>query len=179
MMILNLNLLSPNKKNRNEHVIRFLFIKNMLEISLFVAAIVAIALLLSWMVLQEDFNNLSSSSILVNQGFSSYNQEVRKINQITHSVVTSGQNFQPIASDLLELANTMPTGIKLSTLDLDRPNLKMTLSGVAKSRDDLLNYQEKIKEISWVDKIDTPASQLFQKENIDFGFTITLKKETK
>ncbi len=177
MMILNLNLLSPVKKTRNEHVIRFLFIKNMLEVSLFVAAIVATALLLSWLVLQDDFNNLSGSSILINQGFSGYNQEIRKINQTNRNIVLAGQDFQPITAKLLELTNTMPVGIKLSSLNLERTELKLVLSGAAKTRDNLLDYQEKIKKISWVEKIDTQASQLFQKENINFEFTITIKKE--
>jgi len=177
MMILNLNLLSPIKKYRNEHVVRFLFIKNMLEMSLFVIAIIATSLLLSWIVLQDDFNNLSSSSILVNQGMTGYNQEVRKINQINRAVVLAGEHFNSVTTELLELVNAVPTGIKLSSLNLDRPSFKLILSGTAKDRNDLLNYQEKIKEISWVEKIDTPASQLFQKENINFEFTITIKKE--
>ncbi len=176
-MILNLNLLSPHKKIRNEHVIRFLFTKNMLEISLFVVAIIATSLLLSWIVLQDDFNNLSGSSILINQGFSSYNQEVRKINEINRSVVMAGKQFSSITAKLLELSRAIPAEIKLSSLNIDQPNLKLILSGTAKNRNNLLNFQEKIKEISWVEKIDTPASQLFQKENINFEFTITLKKE--
>jgi Tfp pilus assembly protein PilN len=151
----------------------------MLEISLFVIAIIATALLLSWIVLQDDFNSLSGSAILVNQGFSNYSQEVRKINQINRSVVMAGQNFTSVTDNLLELANTIPAGIKLSSLNLDRPALKLILSGTAKDRNDLLNYQEKIKEVSWVEKIDTPASQILQKETINFEFTITLKKEKK
>lgn len=176
-MILNLNLLSPAKKNGNEHVIRFIFIKNMLEISLFVAAILAIALLLSWKILQDDFNNLAGSAILVNQEFSSYNQEIRKINQINRNIVSAGKTFQPITAELVELAEITPPGVKLSSLNLDKPNLKLILSGMAKNRDDLLNYQEQIKKILWVDEIETPSSQLFQKENINFEFSIMIKKD--
>ena len=176
-MILNLNLLSPAKKRGNEHVISFIFIKNMLEISLFVATILAIALLLSWDVLQNDFNNLSASAVLVNQEFSGYNQEIRKINQIDRNIVSAGKTFHPITIELVGLAEISPSGVKLSSLNLDRPNLKLVISGMAKNRDDLLNYQEQIKKILWVDKIETPTSQLFQKENINFEFSITIKKD--
>lgn len=176
-MILNLNLLSPQKKIRNEHVTRFLFIKNMLEVTLFVIAIIANALLLSWIVMQNNFNNLSSSAILVNQGFSSYNQEIYKINQIDRSIVTAGKYFNPIIPQLLEFTKTVPNGIKLSSINWDRLNLKLIISGTAKNRNDLLNYQEEIKKITWIEKIETPSSQILQKENINFEFTITLKKE--
>ena len=149
----------------------------MLEISLFVAAILAIALLLCWEILQDDFNNLSASAILVNQEFSGYNQEIRKINQTDRNIVNAGKTFHPIASELIGLAEITPPGIKLSSLNLDRPNLKLILSGMAKNRDDLLGYQERIKKVLWVDKIETPTSQLFQKENINFEFSITIKKD--
>lgn len=175
MMILNLNLLSPVKKMRNEHLVRFLFVKNLLEMSLLVAALLATSLLLSWLTLQDEFNNLSISTMLVNKGYSGYSQEIRKINKINHDITLSGQGYAALSPQLLELINTVPAGVKLNSLSFDRTNNKLILSGVAKERENLLSYQEKIKELLWIEKLESPSSQLFQKENVDFEWTIKLK----
>jgi len=175
MMIINLNLLSPSKKTRNEHVVRFLFLKNLLEMSLLVAALLATCLLLSWVILQEEFNNLSSSTMLVDRGYSSYGQEIRRINKINHDVTLSGKNYFALSPQLLELIDTVPVEIKLNSLNIDRTNNKLVIIGVAKQRETLLVYQDRIKELSWVADLGSPTSQLFQKENVDFEWTIKIK----
>ena len=80
MLNVTLNLIPPDKKNHLKNLVRFIFIREILEIIIFISAMLAISLLWSWMVLQDQFNNLANSAILVNRDYSKYNTEIRTIN---------------------------------------------------------------------------------------------------
>ena len=169
-MLLNtaINLLSKDKRTRLEHLTKFIFVRDILEIVLLVYAILAIVLVWSWMVLQEDFNNLAESSVLVNREYSKYNQEIKQVNTTIRNFNQASKYYLPISPKLSEIINFLPKEIKLSSLEFDRTQNKITLSGVALTRDALLQYQTILKSTPWLENIETPTSQLFQKENISF-----------
>ncbi len=169
-MLLNttINLLSKEKRKRLEHLTKFIFIRDILEIVLLVYAILAITLLLSWLVLQENFNNLAGSSVLVNREYSKYNQEIRQVNTSIRNLNQAAKYYAPLSPKIAEIINTLPKDIKINSFELDQAQSKMVLSGTAVTRDALLNYQKILKQINWLENIETPTSQLFQKENINF-----------
>lgn len=169
-MLLNttINLLSKDKRGHLEHLTKFIFVRDVLEIILLVYTILAIILLWSWLVLQEDFNNLAESSTLVNREYSKYNQEIRQVNRDIRGFNQAAKYYSPTAPKLYEVINTLPKDIKINSLELNRAQNKIVLSGTALTRDALLNYQKILKQINWLENIETPTSQLFQKENINF-----------
>ncbi|PIT87729.1 MAG: hypothetical protein COU31_01300 [Candidatus Magasanikbacteria bacterium CG10_big_fil_rev_8_21_14_0_10_40_10] len=175
MMDLKLNLLPPDKKNRLKNLISFIFSKHILEIILIGCCVIAMALIWSWVVLQEGFSELIASSYSVNKEYLSYNQEIKKINIHINGVQKASQNFWPTLPYITQIAQNLPADIKLTALYCDFDNKKMELQGVAKTRDDLVNYQEKLKEISWLGETNTPLSKLFQKNDISFEFKTSLK----
>ena len=69
----------------------------------------------------------------------------------------------------------LPNDIKINSLKIDRPAQTLTIAGTALTRSALLNYQEKLNGASWITQVETPASQLFQKDNINFEFRAKLK----
>lgn len=169
-MLLNttINLLSKEKRKRLEHLTKFIFVRDILEIVLLVYTVLAIALLLSWIVLQENFNNLAGSSVLVNREYSKYNQEIRQVNSNIRDLNQAAKYYTPLSPKLSEIINTLPKDIKINSFELDQTQSRIILSGTAITRDALLNYQKILKQISWLENIETPTSQLFQKENINF-----------
>ena len=58
---------------------------------------------------------------------------------------------------------------------MDRRTQTLVLSGTALTRSALLHYQDVLNGISWITQVETPASQLFQKDNINFEFRAKLK----
>jgi len=176
-MLLNttINLLSKQKRGRLEHLTKFIFVRDILEIVLLIYTMLAITLLWSWIVLQEDFNNLAESSTLVNREYSRYNQEIRDVNSLIRNLNKTSQIYLPLAPKLSEIIQGLPKDIKLNAINIDRNLNNVTFSGTALTRDALLEYQEQIKKIGWLEKFETPASQLFQKENINFEMRAKLK----
>ncbi len=175
MMNLRLNLLSPFKKTKLKNLTRFIFIKEILEIVVLISSLLAIALLLSWWVMVEEFNNISQSTLLINRDYLKYNQEIKKINKTINELNLAGQGYYPLIPRLLELINQLPADIRLTALNIDRRQQTLYLSGVAKNRTALLNFEETLEKLSWVEKVVTPPSTLFQKDNISFEMRTGLK----
>ncbi len=169
-MLLNttINLLSKEKRGRLDHLTKFIFVRDILEIILLVYTILAITLLWSWLVLQENFNSLAESSVLVNREYSKYNQEIKQVNGEIRNFNQVAKYYTPLSPKLAEIIEALPKDIKIGSFEIDRALNKMTLSGTALTRDALLNYQKILKQITWLENIETPTSQLFQKENINF-----------
>ncbi|MFA6424283.1 MAG: hypothetical protein WCV83_03155 [Candidatus Magasanikbacteria bacterium] len=175
MLLSRINLIPPAKKGLLEKLIKFIFFKEMIEIVLLVAAFLSVILLWSWMTLQTQFNDLSQSAMLVNKEYSSYNQEIRKLNATIKQFVSANKGYAPLTPKLLELIQKLPNNIKISSLLIDRKTNIVTISGTAQTRDALLAYQASLKDYSWIDLVQTPTSQLFQKDNVSFEIKATTK----
>ena len=174
-MNIDLNLLPVGKKNRLEYVVNFLLIKDILELIILMGSILASVLIWSWIFLEKDFAALAESAAAINREYYTHNQDVKSINNLVRSINLANQNFIPITPRLKELVSSLPYDIKLSSLSVNRSSQTLTLSGTALTRSALLHYQDILNQIPWITKVETPASQLFQKENINFEFKVQLK----
>jgi len=175
MIRLDINLLPPRKKEKLKFLIKFIFTKEILELIIFFCAIAAIALIWSWLVLQQSLADLASASALVNRDYTSYNKDIRVINTLIKNINKSSAEYQAINPKLIELINNLPTNIKLVSLSLNRQTQTLELQGIASTREDLLNYQTTLKKISWLEEVSTPVSKLFQKTDITFEFKTKIK----
>ncbi len=163
-----INLLPPSKKNLLEKLVKFIFFKEMIEVVLLVAAFLSVVLLWSWFALQIQFNDLSQSSMLVSREYSHYNQEIRKVNSLVKQFNNSNKGYSPLTPKLIELINRLPNDIRLNSLSIDRKNNLVIIAGVAQTRDSLISFQASLKDYTWLETVQTPTSQLFQKENVNF-----------
>ena len=147
----------------------------MVEIILLVAAFLSVVLLWSWFALQNQFNDLSQSAMLVNREYSHYNQEIRKINTLIKQFNSANKNYTPLTAKILELIEKLPNEIKINSLSINQKTNIITISGMAKTRGSLLDYQATLKDYSWLKTVQTPTSQLFQKENVNFEIKASQK----
>lgn len=168
MFLASINLLPTNKKERLSQLVKFIFFKELLEIILLTASFLSIVLLWSWVVMQNQFNDLSQSATLVNKEFSHYNQQIKKINNLIKKFDLSSNNFYPLTPKIVELSQGMPVDIKINSLSIDNETGEIIMVGTAKTRDALLGFQSNLKKYDWLSDIQTPTSQLFQKENVNF-----------
>ena len=174
-MDININLIPVAKKNRLEYVTNFLLIKDILELVIIISSVLAATLIWSWIFLEKDFSILAKSAAAVNREYYAYNQDIKNINNLTRNIVLSSQNYAPITPKLRELIISLPNDIKINSIQMDRRAQTLTITGTAITRSALLRYQDALNEISWITQVEMPASQLFQKENINFEFRAKLK----
>ena len=69
----------------------------------------------------------------------------------------------------------VPENVNLS--DLVTINYGISLAGKAKTRDDFLKFQEKIKAGSCFSDVEVPLSSLVSKENVEFQINLKVKEE--
>jgi len=175
MYNIDLNLLPPRKKKRIKNLIKFIYSKEILQTTILICSLTATVLVWNWIVLQEGFYELTLNSITANPQQFAYNQEIKKINKITKDIGIAGKSYMPISPKLLEITHSVPDSIKINLINLDRKKQTLTLSGTAKTRNDLISYENSFKNISWIEKVEAPISKLFQKDNINFEFKTKLK----
>lgn len=167
-MIVKLNQLDPEKKKKLISMTKFLFVKNMLEFVIIITSLLAVILLWSWLVLVDEFQDLSESALLLSRGFSSQNKEIREVNKSIKMLDLSSKGYLAMTPKILELFQNLPPNIKLKSVDLVRCANDLLLIGTATTRQALLDYKKTLENMSWIVSLDSPTSQLLQKENVDF-----------
>jgi len=175
MMQSTINLLPPSKKTRLKKLVKFILAQNILEWSVLTFSFLAIFILWGWMTLQTQFNYLTSSTLLIDRERIADSEDIKSININSRGLSEAGRDFAVMTDKFLELAEAVPADVRLSSLDIDRQSGATVLNGTARTRDALLNYQDILNGVSWMAGIESPISQLFQRENINFEFKSDLK----
>lgn len=178
MDILSLNLL-PDKQRQYLRLFLWLtWLKNVLTYAFFVLVVLVAFLLLVYNVLVEESQNLAERTAAVNRSYSTYSAQIAEINKKIQGLIFSGEKYRLLSPRFFEMMNGVPADIKLRSLEMDIAGDTLALFGTAQTRTGLLNYEQVLKDLSWVEKVDLPKSQLLQKENIGFQITLTIKPPT-
>lgn len=81
---------------------------------------------------------------------------------------------------LVKIANTASDGIKLSLLELRKNEngfFLIKLSGEAKTRENFLEYEKRLKSIAEIDSIASPVTNLLRESDSKFVLDLNIKKE--
>jgi len=166
----------PQTKKRELLILtRINLIKNFLMHTFNLLFIFLCFLLIFYYNLEQQLTSLNQSSSLVNNSFLEYNKEIIGLNKNIENINIAGEHYQELTPNFLELLNSTPENIKLSSISLSLNKKAIFLPGIAKNREALLTFEEALEEISWIKNVDIPKSQLLQKENISFNIGIEVK----
>jgi Tfp pilus assembly protein PilN len=175
MLPIRLNLLSPDKKHHLKRMALFIFFKNILEIILIIVAVAGVIFIGGRWFLQNYFNDLTEHLVSVGNQKNDTSQRIRHINFVLKDLSLMQKEYQPWTPVIVAIANSIPAEISLDSLVLDRNTNIFTFTGLAKTRADLLNFQDKLQELPFITKVELPLSQLTEKEHIPFIITATVK----
>jgi hypothetical protein len=80
-----------------------------------------------------------------------------------------------------QLTDSLVPGITLNSVAFDAIAQSVTLSGTALTRQNLVAYKEKLGSLPFISNIESPLSDLIQRENINFEFKgkFTISSEVK
>ncbi|OGH72469.1 MAG: hypothetical protein A3I93_02570 [Candidatus Magasanikbacteria bacterium RIFCSPLOWO2_02_FULL_43_22] len=156
-------------------MVRFQFLKNILEVILIVTCVIGIAMLGGEWVLGSYFNELNVTIYSLQNRYAETNQTVKILNEKLKRIEFIQNFYHPITPLLPEIASAVPDGANLTALNIDLKNKIISLTGFAANRDDLLNLQSRLEQILWVEKTDIPVDQLTKKDNINFSFSAAIK----
>lgn len=103
-----------------------------------------------------------------------YEEKFSEINSKISSISKFQEYHLHWARVFYELSALVPEGVFVS--GLTTKDYQVSLVGKAKTRDDLLSFQEKIKSSGCFTEVDIPLSNLVSKENVDFQIDFKLQK---
>jgi hypothetical protein len=115
-----------------------------------------------------------SSTLSKNLG-DNYSQAIKEINSQVSSVTEIQKSFTPLTGLISEIALVTGPGIKMQSFILDRNTDTATFSGIAVSRNSLLEFKAGLENSNMFEKIDFPISNLIQQENIAFNLSAKIK----
>lgn len=96
-----------------------------------------------------------------------FNKEVNDLSNIESKLFSVPQLFEDINSFI-------PEGIKITGLKFLDSDLTIELTGIAETRDVLLELNQKFRDAQFVEKIITPISSFDEKYKISFGIKLQL-----
>ena len=104
----------------------------------------------------------------IKQAITNFNNEVSALTTIQKSLFS-------VPELLKNVFGSMPKGATISSLEFDNKDLSVNISGIANTRETLLNVRKKLEEQPYVQEIIAPLSNFDEKENISFILKLKLK----
>lgn len=168
-----LNLLSPAQKAALRSRVVYAMIERLMIVLVIALLIASVLLTLIKIRLTQNLAEVQERQVLTAE-YGRANNDIRQLNlQITR--IDALQQLAVSPSSLLrDLAERTPAGIVVTGLDFDVKSASMRLNGSAAKREDLLAFETAMRASPFVKELDSPISNLFQKEGINFQFKIVL-----
>lgn len=172
--MLSLNLLTPERKEmfhwrtRTKSVI-FWGIRILSVLFVFSAHFVAINLYLNYEIGKLDKDIASYEDTEKVKEIRQAEESSKKINQTLISINRISEEQVYWSDALEEFIGIIPSNVQIFSIEIGLGG-KFTIAGMAKSRKDLLYFEEKMKYTDEFKDIQLPMENLTKKDNVDFQF---------
>jgi len=165
--MITLNLLSPNKKKELRLMQFYGVAKNLIIFILFITSLVAIVLLLTKMVLQNNFNKIVAENTLTTRYANLFNKDVKEFNQYVRGVGKIQEEYTPWVNFFTHFSQLVPNNIIIYTLNINQD--KILITGLGGTRDELLKFKDELEKSELFSKVAIPLDNLLKKDNVDFS----------
>jgi len=173
--MITINLVPPGYKRELKLFSVFLAIKNIVSLALIGIITVAMGLMTAKVFLQNYFSHLITSTTLNAASNSRFaNNEIRTLKQELTTIQGIQTEYIPWSQLLLELSGQISGGIIITDLNISS-NGQAELSGVAKTRDDLLQFHDRLVGSGLTAEFTIPLVTKLQREDVNFRFPLTIK----
>lgn len=172
MLKITLNLLPPQKKEALRQGFVLAYVQTMVFLFCLIAVLIAAGLVPVRLMLGADHEALLRQTAPESDEFTVSVAEIRDINAFLKRVDGLQTGFVPWSSALGGITELAPAGVRLESLQLMSPNL-VVVSGTAATRADLLAFQQKLSAAPFLSKVDSPLSNILQRQNVRFEIETT------
>lgn len=176
--MLRLNLVSKELREeiKSHHI--YILIKKMCMIIIIVSLFVSIILIVSKIILQNNFNRIVDQMTLVTSSTSSYNEKINIINSKINSIKQIQSSYIPFSYLIENLLIIVPENIMYSLIQININDQKLEIRGSAKNRDDLLALKKGLEETGIFTNIESPIQNILQKKDINFQINANININT-
>lgn len=162
-----LNLLSPIQKDALRARIIYAMIERFMIMLVMSMLIASIILLLVKIRLTQNLSQVVARQILSTE-YVTVNRDIKELNRLIGRVEAIQGQFISPSLLIRDFASRTPNGIMITGFDAELRTRSLRIAGIALERADLLAFEAALKESSFVDRIESPISNLFQKRSVNF-----------
>jgi hypothetical protein len=167
-----LNLLPTEKKHsiaveQSHRILRSLSAVFLSSLILGVATMFAANWYIGYEIKSTDAQIASTKQVLSSRGGDS-NTQIETLNEQIKQLLLIQKKHIIWPMVLSQLTDASVTGITLKSVNFDATTSTFALTGIALTRQDLVNYKAKIDALQVLSNIDSPLSDIIQRENINF-----------
>ncbi len=167
-MRISLNLLPPEKKKSLRQGFVIAFAQSM-TLYLFIVVLFLTGTLISVrMTLSNNFKALNQP---VSEDLSASSTEIRQINAYLSRIDAYGSRVVIWSDVLKSILGAVPAGVEVDTLSFTSDG-SVRMTGLAATRDDLLQLKSKLGSLPLVSDVASPLSNLLQKKDVLFEMTM-------
>jgi Tfp pilus assembly protein PilN len=171
-MMITLNLLSVEQQKKTQRK-KINSLAKQFAVALAAAAIlIAAVFLLAKETLQ---NSLSQALETYYQSNHAFNVRINQTNNLLKFIKEIKAENRVWSELLADLTGQIPSGVKISALEVDGVKKTAALRGLSATRADLLSFKDNLSRSKFLTNINLPMQSLAQKENIIFVINATLK----
>lgn len=168
-----LNLISPTKKQELKYRKIYIMIRIFVIFIFLSTIIISIVLSLSNVILINTFNSAVYNTSQINVSAKTFDKDILNLNENLKKIHEIQNKFIPYDELLLEINDLIPQDVNLNSLSANTESKTIIFTGIARIRDKLLEFHNKLKASEKFSEIEFPIKNLLEKT--DISFTIKAK----
>ncbi|MFH1565084.1 MAG: PilN domain-containing protein [bacterium] len=181
--MITLNLISPEYKKtiKIKKILRDG--RNVFSYTMFIVILAAIILLIAKRLLDDNYFEAVEQATLISQN-PTENKTNKEINKKIKLAWQAQQDYMPWSRLIIMISKLVPDNVTIESFnvnsDVNKTEYKISLSGVAASRNDFLDFKKNLleaKDLFEEKDIEIPLANLVEKEDIKFDIILKIKKE--
>ncbi len=168
---ISLNLLPAERKKAIDIILSYKYLRVVTFLLLgftFVASSLVVA---ARLLLLDNLNELLSTSMTVNQKNTSLDKEISQLNNELKNINSIQNDFTKWSTVLGNIAAIIPSNIEIKYLNIEKASGHFDLSGRARERADYLKLKDNLEKFPYLQKLETPLTNLLVRQNVDFQFS--------
>lgn len=169
-----LNILPEDLKNEIKHFRMYETIKKMVA-SLVVLVLFFVAVLLYSKFILDDNLKIRKTSYVSGTTTGNSTQKIQNISSRADKILKVQESFYIYSNIVYDIMQKSGDDILFDNLNIDTKLSKISMSGISKTRDDLLNFKNAMSSSPNYSNIIFPIENLLIKENIIFDISADIK----
>ena len=172
--MINLNLLSPEKRKTLATTLAYLTLERIVLSLLVLLAATAGVLFFARTIVHGNLQTITAHREETAREYASINKEVREANATLRAIRGLERESFPWTSAFSELFALVPENVTLISFTIDRDGNSVIARGRAQTRNALLQFRERLEANPLLKDVSVPLSSLTFRENVDFEIRAAL-----
>jgi len=175
--MITLNLISPQYKKELKLREICIIIKNITLAILIFTTVSSLILFSAQTILTHNYSKVVQETTLVSKPLPQPQREIKDLNEQLKTIQKIQEQYVSFSEILFYLSKSIPQGVIINSLEIDRVSKTVNIKGKAGLREDFLNFKENLTSSKIFTDPEFPISSILEKENITFDIKTGLNLE--